>query len=42
VQYMFVRERHERGELQARYVESYLQFADMFTKPLTGQVFSGF
>jgi hypothetical protein len=42
VQYMFMRERHERGELEAVYIESHLQLADMFTKPLTGQVFSGF
>jgi hypothetical protein len=42
VQYMFVRERHVKGDLVAEYMESHMQFADMFTKPLTGQVFSGF
>jgi hypothetical protein len=42
VQYMFVRERHERGEFEAVYVAPHLQVADIFTKPLTGQVFSGF
>jgi hypothetical protein len=42
VQYMFVRERHARGELVAEHVQTYLQFADMFTKPMTAQVFSGF
>jgi transposase InsO family protein len=36
VQYMFVRERRERGDLRVEYVSTHLQMADMFTKALTG------
>jgi hypothetical protein len=41
IQYKFVRERYQRGELDIVYIHTSLQLADMFTKPLSTVVFQG-
>jgi hypothetical protein len=39
LQYHFVRNRHQRGDLSIRFVPTAQQRADMFTKALGGAVF---
>jgi hypothetical protein len=41
VQFMFLRERYNRGDLEVEYVPSNMQLADMFTKPLSRTCFEG-
>ena len=40
--YHFVREKRARGQFLTQFVKSKYQLADIHTKPLTKQVFTGF
>ena len=40
IQFQFIRDRYQRGNIDVKYVESGEQAADMFTKQLPGPAFA--